>query len=254
MLGAIIGDIAGSRYEFNNTFDYNFEMFGKGCSYTDDSICTMAVADAILKDKAKPDYAGSLVDWCSRYPHPMGSYGGRFALWIRSERHEPYGSFGNGSAMRVSPVGGLYDNAEEVRAQAAASANVTHSHPLGRQGAIAVALTIFWFRTGKTNEEIIAALDKEFYPGFMTAEYPRGVFDETCQGTVPVCLKLLFESKSFEDAIRLGVSWGGDSDTIGAIIGSMAEAMYGIPQDLAAKALSLLPQEMREITERVAGS
>lgn len=128
MLGAIIGDIVGSKYEFNNTLDYDFEMFAEGSDFTDDSICTVAVADAILKGKT---YKDSLLEWCRRYPSPKGSYGGRFSMWIHSDNPQPYGSFGNGSAMRVSPVAWLFDDLEKVIEEAAETAAPTHNHPEG---------------------------------------------------------------------------------------------------------------------------
>ena len=181
MLGAMIGDIAGSKYEFNNTFDYDFEMFGEGCDFTDDTICTVAVADAILNGRS---YQESLLDWCRRYPSPKGAYGGRSAGWIRSLDPQPYNSFGNGSAMRVSPVAWL--------------------------------------------------------------------FDETCMDAVPLSFYLLSQASSFEDAIRLAISHGGDSDTIGAIVGSIAEARFGIPQDMKEKAISYLPDDMRDVLKQFA--
>ena len=125
MLGAIIGDIAGSKYEFNNTFDYDFEMFGEGCDFTDDTICTVAIADAILNGRS---YQESLLDWCRRYPSPKGAYGGRFAGWIRSLDPQPYNSFGNGSAMRVSPVAWLFDDLSQVLEEAEKTALPTHNH------------------------------------------------------------------------------------------------------------------------------
>ena len=146
MLGAMIGDIAGSKYEFNNTFDYDFEMFGEECDFTDDTICTVAIADAILNGR---NYQESLLDWCRRYPSPKGSYGGRFAGWIRSLDPQPYNSFGNGSAMRVSPVAWLFDDLSQVLEEAEKSALPTHNHPEGIKGAKAVAHAIWHFRKSK---------------------------------------------------------------------------------------------------------
>ena len=139
MLGAIIGDIAGSKYEFNNTFDYDFEMFGEGCDFTDDTICTVAIADAILNGRS---YQESLLDWCRRYPSPKGAYGGRFAQWIRSLDPQPYNSFGNGSAMRVSPVAWLFDDLSQILEEAEKTALPTHNHPEGIKGAKAICILI----------------------------------------------------------------------------------------------------------------
>ena len=150
MLGAIIGDIAGSKYEFNNTFDYDFEMFGEGCDFTDDTICTVAIADAILNGR---NYQESLLDWCRRYPSPKGAYGGRFAAWICSLNPQPYNIFGNGSAMRVSPVAWLFDDLSQVWEEAEKTALPTHNHPEGIKGAKAVAQAIWYFRKSRFSEE-----------------------------------------------------------------------------------------------------
>ena len=272
MLGAIIGDIAGSKYEFNNTFDYDFEMFGEGCDFTDDTICTVAIADAILNGRS---YQESLLDWCRRYPSPKGAYGGRFAGWIRSLDPQPYNSFGNGSAMRVSPVAWLFDDLSQVLEEAEKTALPTHNHPEGIKGAKAVAHAIWHFRKsrfsekskdseneetkGLKNENAKASKDenetiqgfmsiaRSYYEDFDTRVYPKGKFDETCMDAVPLSFYLLSQASSFEDAIRLAISHGGDSDTIGAIVGSIAEARFGIPQEMKEKALSYLPDDMKDI-------
>lgn len=251
MLGAIIGDIVGSKYEFNNTFDYHFEMFGEGCDFTDDTICTVAIADAILN---KRSYQESLHDWCRRYPNPKGAYGGRFAAWIHSDNPQPYNSFGNGSAMRVSPVAWLFEDLLEVLEEAEKTALPTHNHPEGIKGAKAVAHAIWHFRKSKEShlpkdEALKAFMDiaRSYYGDFDTRAYPKGVFDETCMDAVPLSLYLIAQSKSFEDAIRLAISHGGDSDTIGAIVGSIAEARFGIPLEMKTKAMDYLPKDMKEI-------
>lgn len=272
MLGAIIGDIAGSKYEFNNTFDYDFEMFGGGCDFTDDTICTVAVADAILNGRS---YQESLLDWCRRYPSPKGAYGGRFAGWIHSLDPQPYNSLGNGSAMRVSPVAWLFDDLSQVLEEAEKTALPTHNHPEGIKGAKAVAHAIWHFRKsrfsekskdseneetkGLKNENAKASKDenetiqgfmsiaRSYYEDFDTRVYPKGKFDETCMDAVPLSFYLLSQASSFEDAIRLAISHGGDSDTIGAIVGSIAEARFGIPQEMKEKALSYLPDDMKDI-------
>ena len=277
MLGAIIGDIAGSKYEFNNTFDYDFEMFGEGCDFTDDTICTVAIADAILNGRS---YQESLLDWCRRYPSPKGAYGGRFAGWIHSLDPQPYNSFGNGSAMRVSPVAWLFDDLSQVLEEAEKTALPTHNHPEGIKGAKAVAHAIWYFRKSKfsekykdseneetkglKNENAKASKDenetiqgfmsiaRSYYEDFDTRVYPKGKFDETCMDAVPLSFNLLSQASSFEDAIRLAISHGGDSDTIGAIVGSIAEARFGIPQEMKEKALSYLPDNMKDIWKQFA--
>ena len=277
MLGAMIGDIAGSKYEFNNTFDYDFEMFGEGCDFTDDTICTVAIADAILNGRS---YQESLLDWCHRYPSPKGAYGGRFAGWIRSLDPQPYNSFGNGSAMRVSPVAWLFDDLPQVLEEAEKTALPTHNHPEGIKGAKAVAHAIWYFRKSKfsevskdsENEETkglknenakaskneketmqgFMSIARSYYEDFDTRVYPKGKFDEACMDAVPLSFYLLSQASSFEDAIRLAISHGGDSDTIGAIVGSIAEARFGIPQEMKEKALSYLPDDMKDIWKQFA--
>ena len=277
MLVAIIGDIAGSKYEFNNTFDYDFEMFCEGCDFTDDTICTVAVADAILNGRS---YQESLLDWCRRYPSPKGAYGGRFAGWIRSLDPQPYNSFGNGSAMRVSPVAWLFDDLSQVLEEAEKTALPTHNHPEGIKGAKAVAHAIWHFRKSRFSEESkdseneetkglknenakaskdenetiqgFMSIARSYYEDFDTRVYPKGKFDETCMDAVPLSFYLLSQASSFEDAIRLAISHGGDSDTIGAIVGSIAEARFGIPQEMKEKALSYLPDDMKDIWKQFA--
>ena len=277
MLGAMIGDIAGSKYEFNNTFDYDFEMFGEGCDFTDDTICTVAIADAILNGRS---YQESLLDWCRRYPSPKGAYGGRFAGWIRSLDPQPYNSFGNGSAMRVSPVAWQFDDLSQVLEEAEKTALPTHNHPEGIKGAKAVAHAIWYFRKSRFSEESkdseneetkglknenakaskdenetiqgFMSIARSYYEDFDTRVYPKGKFDETCMDAVPLSFYLLSQASSFEDAIRLAISHGGDSDTIGAIVGCIAEARFGIPQEMKEKALSYLPDDMKDIWKQFA--
>ena len=273
----MIGDIAGSKYEFNNTFDYDFEMFGGGCDFTDDTICTVAIADAILNGRS---YQESLLDWCRRYPSPKGAYGGRFAGWIHSLDPQPYNSFGNGSAMRVSPVAWLFDDLSQVLEEAEKTALPTHNHPEGIKGAKAVAHAIWYFRKSKFSEESkdseneetkglknenakaskdenetiqgFMSIARSYYEDFDTRDYPKGKFDETCMDAVPLSFYLLSQASSFEDAIRLAISHGGDSDTIGAIVGSIAEARFGIPQEMKEKALNYLPDDMKDIWKQFA--
>ena len=228
MLGAIIGDIVGSRYEFANTHTTDFELFTPYNNFTDDTICTIAVADAILQNKSFKD---SLLYWCRKYPSPMGAYGGRFGQWVRSADPQPYNSFGNGSAMRVSPCGWLPDLAQVLK-EASESAECTHNHPEGIKGAQCIAHCIASALGGQSKEQITEMVTQEY---------------ETCQGTVPQAIVCFLESNDFEEAIRLAVSIGGDSDTLAAITGSIAEAYYGIPQDIEEKALAYLPEEFKEV-------
>lgn len=226
MLGAIIGDIVGSRFEFNNTKNFNFELFTDDCDFTDDTICTIAVADAILNGKS---YEEAMLSWCRKYPNPKGAYGGSFARWIRSSDPQPYDSFGNGSAMRVSAVGWLFNDEEEVLEEAKKSAEITHNHPEGIKGAQAVALAVFMGSKGCSKEEILERM-KEFYPVFVEPKLGANPFNETCQGTLPICLGIIEKANNFEEAIRYAIAVGGDSDTIGAIVGAIAEPIWGIPR------------------------
>jgi len=245
MLGAIIGDVVGSIYEFHNTRNYDFELFSEDSSFTDDTICTIAVADAILNGMS---YKDSIIKWCKRYPYPMGSYGVRFNRWLYTEAHEPYGSYGNGSAMRVSPVAWAFDTKKDVLEEAGKTALITHNHIDGVTGAMAVAAVIFALRNNPS-AETIRIVGGEYYPEFWKAEYNHE-FDETCQGTVPLCLKIAKESSSFEDAIRRAISWGGDSDTIGAIVGSIAQARFSIPNWIREEALKRLPEDMIDVINK----
>lgn len=242
MLGAIIGDIVGSRFEFNNVKSKNFKLFTKECSFTDDTICTVAVADAILSGKS---YRDSVHEWCRKYPHPMGGYGASFARWVASDNPLPYNSFGNGAAMRVAPVAYAFDDLEEVKRQAGLTASISHNHPEGIKGAVAVAHAIYILRTIHDLREFRIAM-QEYYPDFVQVQ-PTGKFDETCQGTVPLCLHAMLVSYSFGDAIRNAISYGGDSDTIGAIVGAMAEAMWGVPDEIIGKAIDMLPTDMLNV-------
>ena len=252
MLGAIIGDIVGSRWEFNPTNDYNFEWLSDENSFTDDTICTIAVADALLHDR---EFGESIHDWCNRYQYPMGGYGGRFAQWVRSEHPQPYNSFGNGAAMRVSPVAHWYETIDEVLDAAAATAIPSHNHDEGILGAQTVALAIFKaLQFGNEAPEHINEILEECvkFAGYTINIRKEDVinrFDETCQGTVPVALWIIGESTSFEDAVRKAVSLGADADTLGAIVGSIAEAIWGVPDDLRQGILNFLPDEMRVIIE-----
>ena len=252
MLGAIIGDIVGSRWEFNPTNDYNFQWLSSKNGFTDDTICTVAVADALLHGR---DFGKSIHDWCNRYPHPMGGYGGRFATWVHSLDPMPYNSFGNGSAMRVSPVAHWHNNLDEVLTAAADTALPSHNHDEGIKGAQTVALAIFKAKQYGSNaaehiKDIIEdCIQFSKYRINIKKEDVINRFDETCQGTVPVALWIISMSNSFEDAVRKAVSLGADADTLGAIVGSIAEVIWGIPDDICKQAVDILPSQIRNVTE-----
>jgi ADP-ribosylglycohydrolase len=240
MLGAIIGDIIGSRFEFNNTNRLDFELFTPACSFTDDTICTIAMADAVMS--GNKDYGKKLHEWCNNYRYPMGGYGGSFARWVASDNPQPYHSFGNGSAMRVASIGWLFDTIEEVRIEAEKTALPTHNHPEGIKGAVATAEAIFLAR--KHGKDYMLKQMEQYYPIWKEPVLGSNKFDETCQGTMPVVFGIINKATSFEEAIRYAIAVGGDSDTIGAIVGSIAEAIWGIPDNIKAKALAYLPQDM----------
>ena len=252
MLGAIIGDIAGSRWEFNPTNNYNFQLFSEKNDFTDDTICTIAVADAILQGK---NYGESIHEWCRRYPHPMGAYGARFKQWVMSNHPMPYGSFGNGSAMRVSPVAMYFKETEVAIEEAIKTAECTHNHPEGLKGAAAGAHAISLaikkcngFLESDVHVQIVDMVAERFdYNVHVQEAEVMNVFDETCQGTVPVALWIIHNSNGFEDAIRRAVSLGADADTLGADVGSIAEHIWGIPEWMKEKAMEYLPQEMAEV-------
>lgn len=226
MIGAILGDIIGSVYEFNNIKRKDFPLFRKDSSYTDDTIMTVAIADWLL-------HGGNLVKvlqhYGNKYPCPMGGYGGFFAQWLRAVHPQPYNSWGNGSAMRVSPVGWYFDSLEETLAVAAETAEITHNHSEGIKGAQATAAAIFLARNEKSKEYIREYIENTFgYDLHRTCDEirPTYQFDGSCQGTVPEAIIAFLESDSFEDAVRLAVSLGGDSDTLACITGGIAEAFY----------------------------
>jgi ADP-ribosylglycohydrolase len=253
MLGAIVGDIVGSIYEFNNHRSKDFPLFGEDCKFTDDTVLTIAVADCLMNN-------GNYTEYIKNYARKYTGrgYGGRFRQWISSESMEPYNSWGNGSAMRVSAVGFAYNDLEAVMNEAKRSAEVTHNHPEGIKGAQATAVAIFMARKGQSKEQIKAAIAQSFdYDLNRTVDQirPTYIFNESCQGTVPEAIIAFLESTDFEDAIRNAISLGGDSDTLACITGGIAEAFYGgVPTDIAKKALSYLDFNMREVVEKFYGS
>ena len=273
MLGAIIGDIVGSVYEWNNIKTKDFPLFRDGCFFTDDTVMTIAVADAIMQGgTTSDDFIDSMKKWGRLYPN--ADYGGSFRNWLFSSSREPYNSWGNGSAMRASPCGWFVptyqfmgDGFDEVLNLAQRSAEVTHNHPEGIKGAQATALAVFYMRHGRLHGDVDsykALLRRDFGGGDSSLmklfDYnlnrtldeirPAYKFDESCQGTVPEAIIAFLESTDFEDAIRNAISLGGDSDTLAAITGSIAEAAYGIPNAIACKALDYLDAQLREVYER----
>jgi len=249
MLGAIIGDIVGSIYEVENYRAKDFKFFDRRADFTDDTVCTIAVADALLHGT---NPAEALHDWCGRYRGR--GYGGMFAQWLARGNRRPYGSFGNGAAMRVSPAGFLARSLDEALAMSRKVTEVTHNHPEGLKGAAATAHAIFLARRRATADRIRKTIQSEY--GYDLARTVDGIrphyrFDATCQGTVPEALICALEARDFEDAIRNAISIGGDSDTIGAIAGGVAEALFGIPDELRKAGVSRLPKDMRRVLEEL---
>ncbi len=256
LYGAAIGDTIGSKYEFCNIKSKDFPLFSEGCSYTDDTIMTIAVADALLSSNGdKETFSKALVAqmqaYGKKYPYPQGGYGGKFAGWLCSNDPKPYNSFGNGSAMRVSPCGIYAVTLEEALSLAEISASVTHNHPEGVKGAKAVAAAIFMAKSGACKEEIKEYVEGNFYPLNETIDEIRlnYRFNETCQATVPQAITAFIESTNFEDAVRNAVSIGGDTDTVAAITSSIAWVYYyaSASQELIAKINSYLPEEFIKV-------
>ena len=247
MLGAIIGDISGSRFEWNNRKSKEFRLLKSGCHPTDDSNMTLAVAEAILRANGDWSKLPDLAVECMRdfgRVYPRG-YGGRFKQWLCSDNPEPYGSWGNGSAMRVSPCAWAAQTMEEALLLSDAVTNVTHNHPEGVKGARAVTAAIFLARKGASVSEIRDHIHENYYPLDFTLDQirPAYEFDVSCQGSVPQAIEAFLESDSFEDAVRNAISIGGDSDTIAAMAGSIAEAYYGIPETIRNQAITFLDQK-----------
>lgn len=252
MLGAILGDIVGSPYEFdeNNIKTTDFPLFSDRSHFTDDTVMTIAVAEGLLTgygDSARTEH--EIIAAMRKYGklYPNAGYGVRFAYWLSDSDPQPYYSYGNGSAMRVSAAAWLFDSLSEVEDYAELTARVTHNHPEGIKGAKATAAAIFLARTGKTKDEIRQYMKARYgYNLSRTLDEIRPDYHhvESCQETVPEAITAFLESESFEDALRKAVSLGGDSDTLAAITGSIAEGFYGIPIQLKEKALSILDQRL----------
>ena len=264
MLGAIIGDIVGSVYEFDNIKKTDFPFFSQRSTYTDDSIMTMAVAEWLLTDNEHTHEALEkiMVKYADAYPFPMGGYGGGFAQWLfRPERlvdyktgelagrRVPYNSWGNGAAMRASAVGWKFRTLEETERVAVLSASITHDHPEGIKGAQATAAAIFLARSGYSKQEIMEYIERRFGYDLSThTDDIRKVYgwEDSCQGTVPPAIRAFLDSTDFESAVRIAVSLGGDSDTLACITGGIAEAYYGeIPQEIFQQTMDIIPESFR---------
>ncbi len=266
MIGAIIGDIVGSRFEFNNHRSKKFILFTDKCKVTDDSIMTLAVAKAIMETEKNLKLSSNssvnnyyyyelLKRMTIRYMQEIGrkypycGYGGMFGRWIFSDNPKPYNSFGNGAAMRISPVGFIAAAEDEAKKLSETVTAVTHNHKEGIKGAEATVISIYLAKNGASKEDIRQKINENYYYMNLTIDAIRDTyeFNETCQETVPQAIVAFLESNSFEDAIRTAISVGGDSDTLAAITGSIAEAYYGVPEDIKEKALTYLDEGLRSI-------
>jgi ADP-ribosylglycohydrolase len=246
MLGAIAGDVIGSVHEYMGTKSTDFDLFTAGSRFTDDTVLTVAVADCLMNGR---EYVDAFHDYFLAYP--SAGYGYRFFHWASSGSRSPYNSWGNGSAMRVAPVGYAFDSLEDVLIHAARSAEVTHNHPEGVKGAQATAAAVFMARRGETKRTMKSSLEHMF--GYdldrcLDDIRPTHRFAESCQGTVPLALVAFLESSDYEDAVRKAVSLGGDADTLACIAGAVAEAHYGgVPSPIAAQALAVLDDRLRNV-------
>ena len=266
MLGAIVGDIVGSVYEWNNIKTKDFPLFRNDCFFTDDTVMTCAVAEAIMNGGQKDDFIDAMKKYGRMYPN--ADYGARFNRWLMTDNREPYNSFGNGSAMRVSPCAWVMEATtdelpSEVEYLAQLSADVTHNHPEGIKGAMATADAIYMCRyfcggdgsgnTAEIKRRVKEHIEKEYgYDLSKTLDEIRPTyrFNETCQDTVPQAIVAFLESTDFEDAIRNAISLGGDSDTLAAITGSIAEAAYGIPDWITDKVYTYLDEPLKDVLRR----
>lgn len=257
MIGAIIGDIVGSRYEFNNIKTKAFDLFHSECRVTDDSIMTIAIAQALLESQDSfSDLSEKAVDWMQKlgrlYPH--AGYGGRFRHWLTLAEPKPYHSLGNGAAMRVSACGLVGKTIEEVKMLSRKVTEVTHNHPEGLKAAEATAIAIYMAKIGKTKDEIFQYVNDHYYVIDFTLDEIRDTytFDVTCGGTMPVAFAAFFESVDFEDAIKNAVSIGGDSDTIAAITGSIAGEYYEIPYIIRRETAKFLDHRLLKMVRDIA--
>lgn len=249
MIGSIAGDVIGSVFEHRPHKSLEFPLFSQHSTFTDDTVLSLAIAFAILEDM---DYGRALKLFARRYPH--AGYGGAFRAWAISDSDEPYGSWGNGSAMRVSPVGFAFDTLDDVLAEAARSAMVTHDHPEGIKGAQATALAVFLSRSGESKEAIREDLVSRFSYNLdrhLSDIRPSYTFDVSCQGSVPESIIAFLESENYEDAVRKAISLGGDSDTMACIAGAVAHAYYReVPAHIESTVRQLLPADLLEVLDR----
>ncbi len=247
MLGAIAGDIIGSVYEWRRIKTKTFELFSPGCHFTDDTVLTAALADSILTERPLAENLKRFYRW-----YPDRGYGGSFHYWAQSRKTKPYGSWGNGAAMRASPAGFAYDDLDTVLLRAGEFTAVTHSHPEGIKGGQAVAAAVFLARTGETKDAIMAFVESRF--GYDLSRHvdeirPSYGYDASCRGTVPQAIRAFIDSVDFEDAVRTAVSLGGDSDTLACITGGIAQAFYGgVPAAIAGKVYSILDERLGGVT------
>lgn len=252
MLGAIIGDIAGSVYEFSSEKSKDFKFFSQGCRPTDDSIMTVAVGCACAQSdmKDEQEFKRRLIYLMRELgrQYPAAGYGRSFYRWLRDDNMGPYYSYGNGSAMRVSPVAWVADTLEEAERFAMWSAEVTHDHPEGIKGAQAIAAAVFMARKGAAKEEIREYISSRYYDLGFTVDGIRETyrFDVTCQGSVPQAIVCFLEANSFEDAVRNAISLGGDCDTQAAMAGAIAEAYFGIPEDIEEQVLEYIDDTLAD--------
>lgn len=267
MIGAVVGDIAGSRFEHHNHKSKEFELlvspesesrlpFERYCYFTDDTVMTLAIAEALVKWRRNGSDScnelsrlaiASMQDFGKKYPH--AGYGGRFRRWLRDANPQPYNSWGNGAAMRVAACGCAARSVVEAEAMSTAVTAVTHNHPEGIKGAEAVAVAVYFARKGLSKDELRKVIVRDYYPlDFKLDDIRAGYhFDVSCQGSVPQALEAFFEADSFEDAVRNAISIGGDSDTLASICGAVAGAYYGVPDDIRAKAIKFLPRHLLDV-------
>ena len=253
MLGAVAGDIIGSVYEFRNVKSTDFKLFTPWSKFTDDTVMTLAVAKWLMEDDTHSPHhlVRCMQELGRRYPH--AGYGGNFQWWLRQDNPQPYESWGNGSGMRVSPVGLYAKTVEEAMALALITASVSHNHPEGIKGAQAIAACVFLCKEGKSKQKI-----KEYVKSTFDYDLDRTIdeirpnyhFDVSCQGSVPEAIIAFLEGNSFEEVIRLAISIGGDSDTIGCMAGAIAACMYPIPDEIAEKCNEILTDDLRLIVEQ----
>ncbi|MCR5594046.1 MAG: ADP-ribosylglycohydrolase family protein [Saccharofermentans sp.] len=263
MIGAIIGDIAGSRFEFDRgDKSKEFKLFTRYNHFTDDTVMTVAVAEALLnagvdadEKTVKTELIKSMKKWGQKYPN--AGYGARFIYWVLTDDPEPYGSYGNGSGMRVSPAGWMYDTIDRTREVARWTAGITHNHPEGIKGAESIAAAIFLARNGEDKDAIKTYIEREFgYDLSRTLDDIRPTYKhvEDCMHTMPEAITCFLESDSYEETLRNVMYIGGDTDTLGAIAGAIAEAFYGTPYDLYKTAQDYLPDDIKDVVRRFVNS